>query len=43
MEKLEETLKEISVKKPEIKSNYEGLKLVEDKNYQGGTSIMYWM
>ena len=45
MEKLEKTLSEISIKKLELEENesYEGLKLIEERAYNGGTSIKYWM
>ena len=45
MEKLEETLRDSSGKELELRKKiaYEGLKLVEDKAYIGGTSIKYWM
>lgn len=28
---------------PKINESYSGLELVEERTYQGGTSIMYWM
>lgn len=44
MEKLETTLREATVEKTEVKSDgYEGLQLIEEKTYQGPTSIKYWM
>jgi len=45
MEQLEETLKKTSIEKTEEKEkvSYEGLKLIEEKAYNSGTSIKYWM
>jgi len=41
-----ESVKPLETNKPyEIKvtPKYEGLKLVKENNYRGGTSIRYWM
>ncbi len=45
MEKLEKTLIEIPLEKPELKSegSYDGLQLIEEGIYMAGTSIKYWM
>jgi len=48
MENLEKTLERFEPKKEETKDIvekpiYEGLRLIEDKEYQGPTSIKYWM
>ena len=48
MEKLESTLEKIELKKDKLeiskeKPIYQGLKLIEDKAYNDGTSIKYWM
>mgnify|MGYP000120314292 CR=1 FL=1 len=45
MKRLEETLRDSSGKEPELRKEiaYEGLKLVEDKEYMGYTSVKYWM
>ena len=44
MEKLEEALKEVEARKEQNPGTiYQGLKLIEEKPYQGPTSIMYWM
>ena len=43
MEKLEKTLEKIPVKRSEVKSNYKGLQLIEDRRYEGGTGVKYWM
>lgn len=48
MEKLENTLKKVDPEDKEIKFPakaplYQGLKLIEERIYGGGTSIKYWM
>jgi len=46
MEKLEVTAKEAPLNAKDSKTSsdaYEGLKLIDEKGYQGGTSIKYWM
>ena len=48
MKKLEETLNQVKSKKEEIKPVaekpvYRGLQLIENREYQGPTSIKYWM
>lgn len=48
MEKLEETLEKAELGREEIKSLverpfYKGLRLIEDKAYQGPTGIRFWM
>jgi hypothetical protein len=49
METIEKTLEEVTPRKEEIrpylttKNLYEGLRKIEDKVYEGPTSIKYWM
>ncbi len=45
MEKLEKTLEKIPIEALEPKSEefYEGLRLVEEKVYNSGTGVKYWM
>jgi len=44
MESLESSVGESKISKVGTQeSSYEGLQLVSSQDYQGGTSIMYWM
>jgi len=46
MEKLEKTLQEVSVESLKLReetTSYKGLRLIETRVYNGGTSIKYWM
>ena len=49
MENLETSLEKVPVHtrivevKPENKGLYKGLKLVEEREYQGPTGVRYWM
>ncbi len=38
-----EKLEKIADTNYKIEENYAGLKLIEEKKYEGGTSIRYWM
>ena len=46
MEKLEKISEDAPLDKRElveVKETYQGLKLIDERIYHGGTSVMYWM
>ncbi len=44
MEKIEKIASEINLEKPSDENEvYQGLELLEEKYFQGGTSVKYWM